>query len=199
MFENEHVNEDRLDAFQNVCASINSTALLPEQVFKGNWNQFLFFETDMIFARSFPEVVTDIIRIEQAKCCCLLNYDLTPVIEYQAAAMMFLDESLGGEEYFSRLKMNGPSSLGTEWLFRMDRYGCASNKGEWCIYCEKTNDVAVIGLRNSDGAAKFSKPLKKLYAHSIEAFLEMGSLAPVPFNVLVESWRHGLVQNYSNH
>jgi hypothetical protein len=164
-------------------------------VFVGSWHEFLLCESDQIFVQDFAEVAAELIRMERATCCCLLNFDRTPVIEYERAAALFFDEALTKTGYHSLLKEGGSSS---GWIYHMERYGCASDIGEWCIYSEKNNDIAVIALRNPDGAAKFSSPLKKLYAHSIQTFLEMGPSSPIPFSMLVEPWKRGLLENYSH-
>jgi hypothetical protein len=194
MSEVSNLQLSQFDAFRNVVASINSTAVLPAQVFAGDWYQFLFCESDRIFEPAFANVVTDLLLLEQANSCCFINFDTSPVIELPIADVLFVDKQITPVEFSASLRRGGPS-LG--WFYSMYRYGCTSDIGEWCIYFEKMNDMAVIGLRHLGSIEKFASPLKELYAHSIETFLEMGSSAPIPFNKLVDTWRHSLIRNYS--
>jgi hypothetical protein len=81
----------------------------------------------------------------------------------------------------------------------MDRYGSASDRGGWGIYCEKGNDVAAIALRQPDGTGKYVECLKQLHAEPITVLLNAGSAADVPFGQLTEPWRRGLTQHYAGH
>lgn len=194
MHESNGFDLVRLDAFRSIIKSINSTAALPSQVFEGSWAQFFFCESDRIFAPCFAEIAIELLRAGGSNSCCLLNFDLTPEIQYESAATLFLEEGVSENDYASCLRKGGSSS---GWLYGMHRYGCAPDVGGWCIYCEKVNDLAVIAIRDPGDAEKFAGPLERLYAHSIDDFLKMGSSAPVPFSQLIESWRSGLLQNYS--
>jgi hypothetical protein len=100
---------------------------------------------------------------------------------------------ISGVAYDDKLRDGGPAS---GWLYRVDRYACASDVGDWCIYCEKSNDVAVIGLRDIGGIGKFETPLKRLWAKPINELIDGGVSPAFPFDQLVPAWRQGLVQNY---
>jgi hypothetical protein len=78
----------------------------------------------------------------------------------------------------------------------MDNYACTSDVGEWCFYCEKGNDIAVIGLREATGIEKFGMPLKRLWAKPIDELVDGGCSPTFPFNKLTPAWRQGLVNNY---
>jgi hypothetical protein len=191
----DYTGSPRLAAFHNVADSVNPTALLPQQVFLGAWDQFFFFESDHMFAPSFAEIAIDLIHIERATSCCLLNFSRTRVLEYQEAAAIFLEEGLRASDYDSWLRNGGPAA---GWLFSMERYGCSSDKGEWCIYSEKQNDIAIIGLRCRDDARRFASTLEKLHAASIETLVQKGPPAPVPFSMLTAEWRRALVEHYAS-
>jgi len=192
--EVDSIGLPRLTAFHNVAASVDATAFLPRQVFAGAWDGFLFFEADRMFAPFFAEVMIEFIHAEHATSCCLLNFSQTSTLEYQEAAAVFLEEGVTGSDYDSRLRNGGPAE---GWLFAMDRYGCASDKGEWCIYCEKANEIAIIGLRYPSGAEKLASPLMKLRASPIGPLVQMGPNAPPPYKMLTPEWREGLINNYS--
>jgi hypothetical protein len=185
----------RSAAFNNVVASIDVMAVLPQQIFLGKMTNCLFFESDRVFAASFAKIVGDLMLAERATSCCLLRIPQTNVIESGTTNAIFLDAGAKTGEYESQLRSGGPA---TGWLFSMGRYACASDEGEWCIYCERHNDVAVIGLRSHAATEKFTMPLRKLHASAIENLVRSNSFASVPFNRLTERWRNALVENYGN-
>ncbi|MGF6604818.1 hypothetical protein P3T23_009574 [Paraburkholderia sp. GAS448] len=188
-------NAARRKAFDTVMRSLDFDKLLPERVFIGEWTHFLFFESDRIFESGFMDAMCQLLRLEHAKVACLLNVDKTEVFELENVAALFLDEAVFGKEYGDELRAGGPADA---WLYRVDRYACASDVGEWCIYCEKSNDIAVVGLRSADGIKKFEAPLQHLWARPIEDLMDGGCSPLFPFDHLVPAWREGLVSNYRN-
>jgi hypothetical protein len=184
----------RRRAFENVISSISSSARLPSQVFLGSWGRFLFFESDRLFQPEFAVITARLLKEEQAQVCCLLNFSETDRLVYREAAMLFTDKGTKPSAYDTILRRGGPAN---GWLFGTDRYGSASDRGEWSIYCEKGNDLAVIAFR-SDHSGKYVECLKKLQAEPIREMLKLGSEAPVPFGQLTAPWRHDLVQHYAS-
>ena len=185
--------EARRRAFRNVVGSLKLDRLLPDKVFSGAWSDFLFFESDQMFAPEFAEAIGDFLRVENSGVCCLLNLSETDSSEFEKIAAIFLDGMVTGREYETLLRGGGPA---VGWLYSMDRYGCASEIGEWCIYCEKNNDIAVVALRSDSGASKFESSLEKLHAKPIEA-IRGGELAELfPFSELTSEWRAALIEHY---
>jgi hypothetical protein len=82
----------------------------------------------------------------------------------ESAAMLFIDAGTEPHAYDAMLHRGGPAK---GWLFGMDRYGSASDRGGWSIYCEKGNDVAAIALRQPDDMEKYVEYLKQLHAERI--------------------------------
>jgi hypothetical protein len=188
-------SDAKLAAFCNVTRSVDCDALLPAQIFDESWRSFLFCESDRIFGKHFIGALNELLRLEGGVVSCLANLDLTPVLEFEKVAAIYLDRSTTDEEYRDALRAGGPSS---GWLYRVDRYACASDKGEWCIYCEKGSDVAVIALRTDYDRDRFSGPLSQLWAKPIEDLIDGGASPLFPFDHLTLEWRQGLVANYGN-
>jgi hypothetical protein len=186
-------DEAKHRAFGHVIRSIDSAASFPAQVFRGNWGAFLFFESDRLFASSFAVIAAGLLNAEQAEVCCLLNFSETDGMPYESAAMSFIDTETEPHAYDAMLRQGGPAK---GWLFGMDRFGSASDRGGWSIYCEKGNDIAAIALRQPDDVEKYVEYLKQLHAEPITVLLKAGPAAPVPFGQLIEPWRHGLAQHY---
>jgi len=80
--------------------------------------------------------------------------------------------------YDDQLRDGGP---GVGWLYGVDRFACSSDLGEWCIYCEKGNDVGVIGLRADDSAKKFHGAMNDLFSKPIGALVG-GNSSILPFS-----------------
>lgn len=187
-------DEAKRRAFDHVINSVNIAARFPSQVFRGNWASFLFFESDRLFASDFTRIAAGLLSVAGAEVCCILNFRETDQVAYESAAMVFIDARTEPHEYNTILRSGGPTK---GWLFRMDRYGIASDRGGWSIYCEKGNDVAAIALRQPDDVEKYAEYLKQLHAEPITVLLQLGSEAPVPFGQLTEPWRRGLLQHYA--
>lgn len=190
-----NIQSARLAAFHNVVARINVDARLPEQVFSGPLAEYLFFESDWLFGPCSVQIAQDLMKKEGAESCCLLNFSRTHVLEYQAAATIFIEKSVSNEQYDAWLRSGGPAS---GWLYARERYGLASDGGEWCIYCETNNDVAVIGLQTADGSAKYSSVLRTIHAKPILTHLREGTSATFPFSDLTSTWRAALIEHYGN-
>ncbi|PMS11463.1 hypothetical protein C0Z17_15175 [Trinickia caryophylli] len=169
---------------------------MPENVFAGAWRTFLFCESDRIFDLGFVSVVIRLLERENSHVACLINLDETDVTRLEeGAATIFVDSSVTGIRYMGALEDRGAAG---GWLYTVNRYICSSDIGEWCIYCEKDNDIAVVGLRDVGGVRGFEQPLKKLGAKPIEELIDGGASPLFPFDHLIPSWREGLLKNYGD-
>ncbi|WP_231409762.1 hypothetical protein [Ralstonia solanacearum] len=191
-----NLNEDgKRSAFNNIVAAGDFKRMLPESILSDAWTVFLFFQSDYVFSSDFVEIIYEFLHLEDAHVACLLNLDKTEILEFDSAAAIYIDEKVDRSAYQEKLHAGGPA-LG--WLFGIDRYVCASDVGEWCIYCEKSNDVAVIAFRGVECIKKFEMPLRNLSARPIEDLIDGGCAALFPFDQLVPAWRKGLVDNYGH-
>ena len=180
-------------AFDNATQSLDFNSRLPDNVFIGHWDSFLFCESDRMFDREFVSILNLLLQLEKASVSCVINISETKVFNIDEAALIFIDEEVTGNEYMQSLQAGGPAN---GWFYMVDRYACSSNIGEWCIYCEKDNDVAVIGLRKAAGIEKFKEPFRYLHASPITDLISKGSSSLYPFSHLIPAWREGLLKNY---
>jgi hypothetical protein len=180
-------------AFLNVTKACDFSGAFPDHVFTGKWAEFLFFQSDYIFSPDFTNFIHQLLRIEHADVACLLNIDRTESFTFEKAALILIDVEMDGTIFGAKLRAGGPLD---GWLFAIDRYACSSDGGEWCIYCEKENDVAVIGFRNLGGSDKFQAALKGISAKPIESLISGGCSPLIPFNRLTSIWCEGLIKNY---
>ena len=191
----EMLDPAREAAYEVVMSSIDLAAAFPGQVFKGNDLKFRFFESDRIFVPSFVDIVSELMSIDDSVSACLINISRMSTPAFREVPAIFFESGMTGAEYDARLRRGGPA---TGWLFGMDHYGCASNRGRWLIYCEKDNDVAVAALRGRGAAETFSGPMSKLNARAVDDLNRQGSSAPFPFNSLVPRWRTELSSRYGS-
>jgi hypothetical protein len=182
-------------AYRNAIDVLLTGRRLPLNVFKGLWSNFFFFESDSIFEPAFVAVMNDLLDAEDAHVCCLVNLGVTTETENNTLPSRYLDRSTSPEYYMSLLRGNGSPDA---WLYLVDRYVCISDKGGWCIYCEKENDIAVIAIRNENEVEKFAKALQKLQASSIKLAYRPREKAGFKFEKLTSSWLSTLVVQFSS-
>lgn len=179
-------------AVANSLGAIDIRCRLPDKVFVEPYGGARFFQSDYIFSPDFPGIAGEFLDIEKSNICCLLNLDKSSLLNPDHCSAIFINNPQDSETYLEKLRGNGPSS---GWLYGVDRYVCSSDIGEWCIYCEKANDIAVICFKNFNDVVKFESPLVKLCARPIEDLL-VGATSLPPFNDMVLEWRNGLLKNY---
>ncbi|HDR8934504.1 hypothetical protein [Burkholderia vietnamiensis] len=180
-------------AFLNAVNAVDFEKSLPNRIFGEKWKIFLFFQSDYIFSSGFVEFIRELLCFERAEVACMLNLDQTETLAFEAASAIFIDKTVSDGDYQEKLRAGGPAA---GWLFGVDRYVCASDIGRWCIYSEKSNDVAVVGLCESDDQGRFVEIMNAVSAKSIEDLVDGGRFPLFPFDQLVPEWRKGLLENY---
>jgi hypothetical protein len=132
-------------ALVNLKTSIRPGCQFPENVFRGRWDEFFFFDSDLLFNSKFVDTAKALLEAEKGSCICLCNLDEASAKDGRERACIGIDKRTSSEAYFSFLR--GPS-VGKGWLYRMEVFGCTSDVGSWCIYCEKGTEIAVIAVRD---------------------------------------------------
>lgn len=132
-------NQAKEKALDKIQQSIDLGARLPSQVFGGQWTQFLFLDAYALFRPTFAGVTRAFLRSDNSHCCCLLNLNSLRASTFAPPDVFCFTAETTETEYEQCLRQGQAG-----WLVMMDDYACASDVGEWCIYCEKGNDVAII-------------------------------------------------------
>jgi hypothetical protein len=163
-------------------------------VFVERWDDYLFFESYMLFDTGFIAVKNVLLREEKAAVIAVINLKNDAIVADDALAI-FLEQQTSPAEYTSLLKGDG-SAL--NWMFLMDRYICASEKGGWRIYCEKENDVAVLAL-GADLMTTSGPQLQGLLkARSVKRADQNGNARQCfDFDRLVPEWKSALMREYA--
>jgi hypothetical protein len=153
---------DRLQALNNSVAFCDFKKSLPEFVFRGDWERFLFFQSDYVFASEFNDFVHRLLRIEGGHAACLINLDKTEAdhTHYQVEPL-FIDERTDGATYMRALHGEGPAH---GWLYAMNRFVCTSDIGRWCVYCERAMmlqlsdcTVSMVTMRSALRLIRFTR------------------------------------------
>src|ERR1700739_3794696 len=104
MSSSETKEDRQRRAFCNAVGACNFERMLPDQLFVGAWESFLFFQSDYIFAADFVDVLGGLLHLEGAHTAFLLNLDKTEVLEFESAAAMFIEPTMDGAGYEENLR-----------------------------------------------------------------------------------------------
>jgi hypothetical protein len=180
-------------AVSNAMSSITKDECFPKNVFIGAWKDYFFFESNMLFQPIFIKVKNLLLREESASAVALINLGSQTPIGDQDLKTIFLEGDTIASDYIEKLKGDGSPM---NWLFLMDRYVCASDKGHWAIYCEKENDIAVFAVRSIFSSAACSQVGALLKAKSIKRASEPEDSCSFDFNPLLPTWTTSLITEY---
>jgi hypothetical protein len=159
-------------------------------VFVGDWGEFRFFDADWMRAADFVDHVHAFLDIEQGRCACLWKIDSEVGDE---PGVFVMQRQTTPDEYRALLAGNAP---GYGWLDAMERLACASDVGEWCMYCEPNNEIAVIGFRHGSAFDRYSLALAPLHALPIEKAIQEPLSYGFSERGLSPEWRRELSREY---
>lgn len=190
----ETLNPVHQKTTSNLSRFIMLNRSFPNRVFSPEWTSFLFFDSDWIFDAQFAQRANALIDAENGQCTCISNLDQIKDNVSWERGSIFIDHDVTNETYFSLLRGEGPA---TGWLYGMDRFGCTSDAGGWCIYCEKQNEIAVVAVRESEDWRRFDPIVSQLGAVSIRQAIERPLSYGFSRSALSMEWRSELISNYS--
>jgi hypothetical protein len=110
-------------------------------------------------------------------------------------SVFFVRGQTTGDEYRALLAGDAP---GYGWLDAMERLACASDRGEWCMYCEPNNEIAVIGFRHGSALDRYSLALAALHALPIETAIQESLSYGFSERGLSPEWRRELSRAYTS-
>jgi len=166
----------------------------PRNVFSPNWCEFFFFDSDWMFDVAFIEQVKTLLEIERATCACLRNLDATSD-DKGIASRFFIGRATTAEEYGSLLRGSAP---GLGWICDIERFACSSEISQWCMYCERNNEIAVIAFRQGSSPEQYTKVIKSFKAVPIAEALAQPLAYGFSSQVVSEGWRRELQKEYAN-
>jgi hypothetical protein len=178
-------------ARDNARQAVASDRRFPRNVFIGDWSDFFFFDADWMTAPDFVEHVKTFLGVDGGHCACLRKLDSEDANE---PALFSVHEQTTADEYRGLLAGQTP---GHGWLDAVERLACAPDAGEWCMYCEPNNEIAVIGFRQHGASARYASALGALGAERIDVALEEPLSYGFSQAAAVPEWRDLLVREYA--
>jgi hypothetical protein len=179
-------------AGENVRAGVNPERRFPRNIFVGEWSDFFFFDSDWMKESDFVEHVKAFLDIERGQCACLWKLDSADANEPR---FFFVRRQTTPDDYRALLAGTTP---GYGWLDAMERLACASDVGEWCMYCEPNNDIAVIGFRHADAADRYSSAMARVHATRFEDATREPPLSyGFSERALSAQWRDDFLREYA--
>jgi hypothetical protein len=172
--------------------AINFDRAFPVNVFAGDWHNFLFFDSDRMFSSDFVEHAQALLAVEGGTCACLLNID--SALSASTMKRFFVDAQTTADQYRSRL--NG-ESVADGWIFDFDRFGCAPDEGSWCIYCERTSEIAAVGFTRTAPVERYEAVMSQLQAVPAHKVVEELLPSFPPPSAPAMAWRKELVREYA--
>lgn len=109
-----------------------------------------------------------LLELERATFACVVSLDRA--IEVKHSGPLFaIDRDTTPDDYRAVLRGAQP---GEGWIHDMGRFGCSSDIGQWSMYCERNNEIAVIGIPSSMPLERYQPVLRQLHAVHIAAAIE---------------------------
>jgi hypothetical protein len=180
--------DSQYEAMERLQWSIDFSRQFPENVFRGQWIEMLFFDCDRIFHREFANLARELLLAEGASSICMCGHHQSAADSPETQSFFFLDEGETPELYIS--------FLAREWIVLMGRFGLISNVGRWCIYTERAQEFAVIAIRDSAIRESARPIIDKLGALRIESALENPPSFGLTSRGLTQEGRKRLIEAY---
>jgi hypothetical protein len=145
-----------------------------------------------MFEGAFVEKVRMMLQREGSTCGCIANLDRYAVV---APAVFAIDEATTAQDYQRRLAGTGPDD---GWVYDIGRFGCTSDVGSWCIYCERASELAIIGFRAEALPEQHEFLLASLHASRTESVGANPNRFDFAAHSISRAWQRELLQNYKS-
>jgi hypothetical protein len=180
----------RPDALALIESAIDRKERLPKNVFRPGWGAFHLFDSDWIFEGAFVEKARAIMLHEGAGCAYIVNLDREADAE---SAAFVIDSETTAQDYQRRLSGAGP---GDGWVYDIARFVCISDKGSWCIYCERASELAIIGFRIGTTLEWYRFILASLHASKAATVGASPRRYEFPSHIISSTWKEEIIRNY---
>jgi hypothetical protein len=157
---------------------------LPLNVFMGHWGGFFFFDSDWMFSDTFLESLQDLRRLERSECICIRSLD--------GPALFLVEGQTTTADYGAVLAGTGPED---GLVYDFGRFACTSDIGEWAIYCERRNEIAVLAVKPGS-TRKYLSVLHALKAEPIAQAIRDEMSYGFSDRAISISWREELIRHY---
>ncbi len=166
----------------------------PENIFVDEWDDYFFFDSDRVFDPTFVVLMQAVLTAERASCACISNLDTVLTRLSPEESSFVFERSTTVAEYLTALK-GSPSKLG--WIYGVDRFACTSDLGEWCIYCERRNELAVVATKVGITDVVQRKLVDGCKALRVDKAIAQTHIYALSARALSPEWRTALLKNYA--
>ena len=177
---------------ENLGEAIDGQRHCPENVFKENWGTFSVFHADWIFEGAFVEKVLSLLREEGSSIACLVYLAADAASSRPAFAF---DRESTAAAFESALRGAGPQD---GLSYAIQRFACISDRGLWCIYCERQNELALFGRRRESSRDAFEAFLCSVSARRIADVASGAEDFGFSEVEISDEWRAQLLRAYSD-
>jgi hypothetical protein len=166
----------------------------PQNVFTKDYVVFFFFDSDWIFEGEFVEKLKTLLSIEEmSKAIIATTYRES---SEKHSTFCFKANTLPSE-FQSFLFLDGDES-GNGWIYDFGIFVCSSDSQEWCIYCERSLEIAVVAFKKNCEIKKYDILLKQLHAVPIEIAISEKKSYGFTQHILPDFWKKQLLLEYKN-
>lgn len=180
-------------ALTNLSDGIDAECRFPRNVFIGDWSDFFFFDSDWMFDPEFVERVKSFLDVENGVCACFSNLDAASDRKRQER-QFFIDQQTSPAAFQSLLRGDTP---GSGWIHNIDRFGCTSDVSQWCIYCERGNEIAVIAIRQGISVKHYMSQIAQFKAMRIDEAIRHPLAYGFSARALSAPWRSEFIREYA--
>jgi hypothetical protein len=176
----------------NLKNAIDSDRRFPQNVFLGNWQAFFFFDSDWLFGEEFVETAKALLRIEGGKQVTIFHLD-APLGGERSSFV--IDAQTTNEAYLSFVGGGRPDAFDA-WVYSFDQFACISDVGDWCIYFERRQEIAVLAVRQNCPVEEYGRAISVFHAVPIEQALSDPPSYGFTERALSAEWRKEFLSNY---
>jgi hypothetical protein len=192
--EKNRISSECESALLNVEKCLAPDVRFPRNVFVGQWDQFFFFDSDLLFDSAFVDQVKTLLDIEGAACACLVNLDISTETA-GGNRQFFIDRGTTPSSYKDLLRGEHP---GQGWIYDIGRFGCVSDLRQWAIYCERNSEIATIAIRSQSAIDRYGLFLSRLNAMRVTDAVSKPISYGFSPEALSAEWRNVLLQEYGS-
>jgi hypothetical protein len=191
MQDNKDAN-DKEHSFTNALKAVDRSRSLPQRIFVAGWLDFLFCESDQVFSASFVRTIKVILDAEAATTCCMLKLSPSIDIKIDTADCFFFDRQTEPANYQIKLNARSPYS----WVINPDQYVASSDKGNWALFCDKAEEVAIVAFRSSYWTTRLGPALSEIHAVTADVYVDRPGNGPFPNIPLTSAWSSEILRNF---
>lgn len=187
---------EKTNLHDNTILNINNALIhettLPDRVIENDFFQSFVFNADIITDRKFIDFCKKITDLERSSICILLNLEIDNTNK-NVGRYIFINRQTNYEDYYKLLEAGGAKE---GWLYDMGTYACTSDKGNWCMYLERANEIGVLGFKSIVPKEYLGNIIEIIGATPSSHIRTRALSEEFPFSDLTDDWRTSLEKNY---